>query len=148
VHVGTERAARIALEARIGTPADGYGWGGGKEYGKTLLAGQDTLRKMGQITDVFGASGYNSGAPKQDYYPTERTDRAKFSSGTPVDFNSRPAVRAYQITGKMGRVTTDARANAMAKSLKQSGVFYRNEAEDSGHLSAVVPNKAWLTMVK
>lgn len=151
VHVGTERAARQALEARIGIPADGYGWHG-QEYGKTLLAGQDTLRKRGESSDMFGASGFNSQAPQKDYFPTERTERAKFSNGDPVPFEAKPAMHAYQITGSMSNSiahpTSDTRANAMAGRLKNKGTYYMNEGEDSGYVSAVVPNRSFLEKIK
>jgi hypothetical protein len=47
VHIGTQAAAREALNARIGRRADGQDWDGSSEYGKTLLAGHDTIARLG-----------------------------------------------------------------------------------------------------
>ena len=76
VHVGTALAAKQALEARIGIPADGKGWDGTREYGKTLLAGQDTLVKLDPRG--YNQTGYNSHAPKQDYYAPNRSDERSY----------------------------------------------------------------------
>ena len=154
IHVGTERAAKIALEARIGIPADGYGWHG-QEYGKTLLAGQDTLKKMGQITNMFGATGFNAHAPQKDYFPPGRTERATMGGGKgpgiSVPFDAHPAVFMYQLEGKMNNRAdhplSDSKANAVQRQLRNAGVYYKNEAEDSGSISAVVPNKTFLKRV-
>jgi hypothetical protein len=161
IHVGTATAAKQALEARIGIPADGRGWNGDREYGKTLLAGQDTQAKLGKTGYNVG-TGFNCGpgewkgktvpgAPKEDYYPTQRTERATMGGskdGPPVPFTARPAVRAYEIAGNMSNntyyPTTDTRANAMSGRLKNQGTYYKNEGEDSGSISAVVPNKEFL----
>jgi hypothetical protein len=160
VHVGTESAARIALEARIGVPADGKGWDGTREYGKTLLAGQDTLDRLqasGTYVNKYPQSGYNSGSsredvPKHDYYPTERQERAKFGDGTPVPFEAKPAVAAYSIVGAMkndtGRPYSDTRANAMSKRQgMKNGYYYKNDGEDTGSISAVVPSAAALRRI-
>ena len=162
VHVGTAAAAKIALEARIGIPADGKGWNGDREYGKTLIAGQDTLDKMnktGYSQAPYNQTGYNcgnpfnpAGVPKEDYYPTDpRAYSAKMGSGknsTPVPFDARPAVRAYEIAGNMSNntfyPTTDSRANGMSGRLKNQGTYYKNVGEDSGSISAVVPSKEFL----
>lgn len=154
VHVGTALAASTALEARIGVPADGKGWDGSREYGKTLLAGKDTLDRLEkQGYSHYPSTGYNCGndVPKNDYYPSQRTERATMGSGptaVPVPLDATPAVRAYNIVGQMSNntshPTTDGRANGLAKRIKNSGTYYKNDGEDSGSISAVVPSAAHL----
>lgn len=162
IHVGTRNAAAVALEARIGIPADGKGWDGTREYGKTLIAGTDTMNKMertGYNNQGFLATGYNSGGKynfvsKEDYYPTVKP-APKYSDGkTEVAMNAKPAVRAYQINGSMGntpdRPYSDMRANALAKAQQtrgngKNGFYYKNDAEDAESISAVVPSRAHLT---
>ena len=158
VHVGTALAAKEALEARIGIPADGKGWNGDREYGKTLLAGTDTLRALAKqgYHGGYPEIGYNSGAPSEgkvpqhDYYATERATLPTMgSSHTPIPLDAKPAVAPYNIVGRMsGHMTTDDRANAMVGRLKNQGVFYKNKSEDLGSPSAVVPNKTFLRRVK
>src|ERR1035437_4098542 len=103
IHVGTESAARQALEARIGVPADLQGWSGNREYGKTLLAGEDTLNKIERgdtpYYNHYPKSGFNCDAPKEDYYAPKMPTMGGTSrgSGTPMTPDMRPAVRAYQI---------------------------------------------------
>ena len=162
IHVGTATAAKEALEARIGIPADGRGWNGDREYGKTLLAGTDTLAKLAKqgYHGGYPETGYNCGGPndggkvpKNDYYPKDRASLPTMGSerrGTsvPIPLNARPAVRAYEIAGNMSNntyyPTTDTRANAMQGRLKNQGTYYKNEGEDSGSISAVVPSKDFL----
>lgn len=156
IHVGTATAAKEALEARIGIPADGRGWNGDREYGKTLLAGQDTLAKLAKqgYHDGYPESGYNCGGlnervPKNDYYPTERQALPTMGkANTPIPLDARPAVRAYEIAGNMSNntfyPTTDSRANGMSGRLKNQGTYYKNIGEDSGSISAVVPSKEFL----
>jgi hypothetical protein len=160
IHVGTKKAATEALEARIGIPADGKGWNGDREYGKTLLAGQDTLAKLAAqgYHDGYPVSGYNVDAPKEDYYP--KANSARFgdgkngADGTPIPLTAKPAVRPYQINGPMTNRPdipyTDAIANGMAKAQQKrgggkSGFYYKNVGEDSGSISAVVPSRNHLT---
>lgn len=146
VHVGTAEAAKQALEARIGIPADGKGWSGDREYGKTLLAGTDTMDKMGRYP-----TGFNCGAPKQDYYPKDRNAQPILSPGTPFNEHSRPAVASYNIVGGMSNnpthPTTDTRANAMQGRLKNQGTYYKNIGEDADSISAVLPSKSFLRRV-
>jgi hypothetical protein len=152
VHVGTPIAARQALEARIGIPADGRGWDGTREYGKTLLAGSDRLDSWGRSYpgNPYPKSGYNMDAPKQDYYATSRGERATFGDGSPVPFDAKPGVAAYRINGPMGNTPahpySDGRANGIAKrqansGKAKSGYYYKNDGEDSGSISAVVPSE-------
>jgi hypothetical protein len=130
VHVGTAAAAKIALEARIGIPADGKGWNGDREYGKTLIA-------------------------KNDYYPTERpTERPTMGHDkTLVPLDAKPSVAQYNITGHMNntanRPATDDGANrrARSKAAMTGGLYYKNTGEDSGKVSAVVPDRTYLRKV-
>jgi hypothetical protein len=161
IHVGTYRAARMALEARIGVPADGRGWEGNRDYGKTLLAGKDTLEAMERgdraYYNKYPQSGHNSGddVPRHDYYPAERLRVPTMGRAqTPMTMDMRPAVRAYQINGPMkntpGTPYTDTRANALANTQQtkgngKNGFYYKNDGEDSGSISAVVPSHEHLT---
>lgn len=158
VHLGTEKAARQALEARIGVPADLQGWTGNREYGKTLLAGKNTLGKIerGELPyyNHYPSSGYNMDAPDEDYYPKPGSayfgDGKNGGRGTDVAMSAKPAVRVYQIAGSMsnhpGAPYSDAKANGFAKAQKtrgysKNGFYYKNDGEDSGSVSAVVPNR-------
>lgn len=156
IHVGTYRAAKEALEARIGVPAEGE-WDGTREYGKTLLAGQDLLTKK-QEAGIWCNTGFNcrSGI-KQNYYPTERKDRAKYSDGTPIPFDCKPIIFEVEIIGPMSNSIysphTDIKANSMMiRNLKlgnaKRGYYYENIGEDVGSISAVVPNKSFLKILE
>lgn len=144
LHIGTYEAAKQALEARIGVPAEGE-WDGTREYGKTLIAGKKTLAKP---ENKWKTTGYNVDAPENDYYPTDREYRAKYSDGTPVPFDAYPIIEPVKITGPMtAGIRGDWQANGLMKrSLKKgnarSGFFYKNEGEDAGSISAVVPNES------
>ena len=148
LHVGTFEAARQALNARIGIPAEGY-WDGTREYGKTLIAG----RKRIEQTERYGMSGYNASPPDEDYYPTQVKHRAAYGSDwnsrTEVPFDVWPSILPYRIVGKMTNRPhsphDDFKANgymraAQTKGVAKSGYYYQNKAEDSGSISAVVPN--------
>lgn len=161
IHVGTEIAARQALEARIGVPADLKGWDGTREYGKTLLAGEDKLNSIERgetpYYNRYPKTGYNSGSrgrdtPKEDYYPTIMPTMGR--DKTSMTPNMRPAVRGYQITGAMtnsiGSPYSDTQANRLANAQQtrgngKNGFYYKNEGEDTGSISAVVPNRNHLT---
>lgn len=155
IHVGTKQAAKEALEARIGVPAEGE-WDGTREYGKTLLAGQKTLRER-EKKGEFVNTGFNADSPEEDYYPTERKDnRATYSDRTPIPFDCKPIVFPVKIIGKMSNSFfsphTDSQANGLMKrSLNsgkaKSGFYYKNIAEDEGSISAVVPDKSFLEIL-
>jgi hypothetical protein len=148
IHIGTYQAAKQALEARIGVPASGE-WDGTREYGKTLLAGKKTLKNI----DPRGylETGYNCGndMPEKDYYPSQRNTKAKYSGGDIVQLTSRPNIFKVGIVGRMSNNPNnpmgDFKANAtMQGQLKmgraKSGYYYKNESEDAGSISAVVPD--------
>lgn len=138
VHVGTQEAARQALNARIGHRADGKDWDGTQEYGKTLLAGASTLERLGRYP-----TGYSSGFTRTgqgDHYPLPHAE-------TPHD--AKPSMFPVAIVGPMTNTTAqpheDFKANGMmAGQLKRGtakrGYYYRNVGEDSGSISAVVPS--------
>lgn len=165
VHLGTLLAAKQALEARIGIPADGKGWTGDREYGKTLLAGTDTLAKLGKAgyNGGYPETGYNAfKVPKHDYYAPDRTnERATMGKAdTPVPFDAKPSVARYAIVGQMTNTPehpmADSRANGLMKrSDLKRGVYYTNTGEggtiEGGKykpsISAVVPNRSMLRKV-
>ena len=156
VHVGTMEAARQALEARIGIPADGKGWNGDREYGNTLIEGTDTLKKLAAqgYHDGYPETGYNAfDVPKKDYYPTERTnERAGMGkSDTPVPFDAKPSVAQYNIIGRMNntatRPATDNGANRQALRAMTGGLYYKNTGEAHDTVSAVVPDRTFLRRV-
>ena len=143
LHVGTKQAAMEALEARIGIPADGRGWDGTREYGKTLLAGRDRVAsgQFGKYRD----SGYNIDSPKDDFY-AEDHKLPTVGNDVKVDPSWKPWIRPVLIVGDMDkRKKTDSAANSlMYKLLSQGkatrGFYYENDGEDAGSVSAVLPN--------
>lgn len=154
LHVGTQTAARQALEARIGIRADGKDWDGTQEYGKTLLAGKKTLAKLEEpykTADAngnydargFRGSGYNADLPQDDHYPN---GSAKYSDLTPIAGDAKPNITPVKIIGKMrntpARPLTDLGANRIGAKIKpeDAGAYYTNTGEDSGSISAVVPS--------
>jgi hypothetical protein len=155
IHIGTKLAATQALEARIGVPAQGE-WDGTREYGKTLLAGKYTLRTKPE--NKWKCTGFNCGSdvPDDDYYPTERQKRATYSDNTLIPFDCKPIIFPVMIIGKMTNTPnnphSDSKANGMIiRNLKmgnaKSGYFYENIGEDSGSISAVVPDKSFLKII-
>ncbi|GEM_PF-1847060 len=158
IHVGTSKAARQALEAKIGVPAEGE-WDGTREYGKTLIAGKNRLKERRQEYGYFCDTGYNCGkdVPEEDYYPVERKYRAAYSDGTKISFNVHPTIIKVKIIGAMTNTPatpiSDQKANSSMNSLlkrgrAKRGYFYKNDAEDYGSISAVVPDKSFLKLLK
>ena len=143
IHIGSKEAAKEALEARIGIPALGE-WDGTREYGKTLLAGSKTLMRLDPNMNNF--TGYNVDAPIEDYYPT---GKATFGDRKSIPLNVKPNVFPVRITGNMTNTPdkphTDSVANGLIigqlkRGTAKNGYYYYNEGEDSGSISAVVPN--------
>lgn len=156
IHIGTYKAAKEALEARIGIPVDGE-WDGTREYGKTLLAGKNQLKEK-EKHGVFCGTGFNCGpyVPDENYYPSDRKDRAIYSNSTPVSLDCKPIIFPVKIIGNItnspNKPHTDEKANAMMlRNLKignaKSGYFYKNIGEDEGSISAVVPDKSFLKII-
>ncbi len=156
IHVGTLLAATQALEARIGVPAEGT-WDGTREYGKTLLAGQKRLEELSKERGYSLETGFNCGpnnaVPQENYYPTQRQQRAKYSDGTPIPFDAKPKIFKVDIIGNMtnwpGKPHSDQVANGLIKrqlnkGIAKSGYYYINIGEDDGSISAVVPDKSFL----
>ena len=144
LHIGTKRAATEALEARIGIPADGKGWTGNREYGKTLLAGKDTLKKLDP--KGYNETGFNVDVPKEDFYPAER---AKYSDTSTISLTSKPNIQPFKIKGRMTNTPQtpyeDFKAGGYMAAQKKkgkakSGYFYENVGEDAGSISATVPS--------
>lgn len=147
LHIGTHEAAKQALEASIGVPAKGE-WDGTRKYGETLMAGQKTLRE--KTKKGYWITGYNCDAPEEDYYVKDKKGyRAKYSDGTKVSFDTMPDIVPVEIVGEMSNSRwsphEDFKANGymkaqITKGTARRGYFYTNVAEDSGSISAVVPN--------
>lgn len=144
LHLGTKAAAEDALHATIGYPAEGH-WDGTREYGKTLLAGKKNIVKRNK----HGITGHNVDAPEHDHYIHEHPSPPKFSNGESIPLDSKPFIKPYKITGKMTNSIhnphSDWHANgymkaALKKGNAKNGYYYKNEGEDSGSISAVVPN--------
>lgn len=151
LHVGTLEAARQALNATIGTPVEGD-WDGTRKYGETLVKGTKSFdQAKGQY-----ASGYSGGRDSlaEDHFPT---GKATFSNREPVPMDARPEIRAFRIVGDMTNTPdsphTDAVANGLARRAAslgngRRGFFYRNDGEDYGSISAVVPAATHVQPVK
>lgn len=146
LHLGTKKAATEALTARIGHPVDGE-WDGTREYGKTKLAGQKTLKKR----NIY-PTGYNVFAPQEDYFPHEHPEGfPTMGRNVPVLPTHKPEIKAYRLVGRMTNTTRnphdDFKANGYMKaSLKKGsakrGFYYKNIGEDTDSISAVVPGPA------
>lgn len=143
VHIGTQHAAREALNARIGHRADGRDWDGTSEYGKTMLAGKRTLSRLGR-----SASGYSVDAPDEDHHP-QPVWHGPNKGGHAAPLEASPSMFPVHLVGPMTNTPhtphEDFRANGlMAGQLKRGtakrGYYYRNIAEDAGSVSAVVPS--------
>ncbi len=156
IHVGTYQAAKEALEARIGVPAEGE-WDGTREYAKTLLMGKNNM-KAKEGSGIYCQRGYNCGndVPEEDYYPTDRSERATYSDGSLIPMNCHPIIFPVKIVGPMTNniwhPLADFQANGiMGRFLKagraRRGYYYRNVGEDEGSISAVVPDGSFLKAV-
>ena len=154
IHIGSQLAATQALEARIGVPVVGS-WDGSREYGKTLLAGRVRLKEISAERGYGVETGYNCGAdiPDDDYYPQERKTQALYSDRSIVPYDATPSVFSVELTGKMSNTAynphSDSTANRLMNRYSKSGnakqgYFYRNDAEDEGSISAVVPDTSFI----
>ena len=133
LHVGTRQAAADALNARIGEPLEGE-WDGTRIYGKTLL------------------KPYRMTGNEQINEPRYPSGKASYSDSTPVALDAIPEIVPLDIVGRMVNTPSsgiygDFQANGrMAGQIKRgrakSGYYYRNESEDEGSISAVVPGPA------
>lgn len=154
IHIGTKLAATQALESRIGVPADGI-WDGTREYGKTLLAGRKRLEELSTERGYSLATGFNCGndVPEENYYPEQRKSRATYSDRSEVLMDATPSIFSVNITGKMSNTAHQPHSDSTANRLMnrysksgnaKSGYFYKNDAEDAGSISAVVPDTSFL----
>jgi len=157
LHLGTYLAAKMALEARIGIPADGKGWNGNRTYGKTLLAGHWTLEK-----NKWNITGFNWDVPADDFYITEFPITNKiwnnltYPNGEHVSLDCKPNIQPFIIIGKMTNkaycphndwMANGYMRNQLKKGTAKSGYYYRNESEDYGSISVVVPNEKHLMKI-
>jgi hypothetical protein len=157
IHVGAKLAATQALEARIGDPANGE-WDGSRQYDKTLIAGKKRLKEIERERGYYPQTGFNCchDVPEEDYYPSDRGFKAQYSDGSMIPFDCKPIVFPVEIIGKMtntpGTPHKDSFANSLIKrqlrrGMARSGYFYKNEGEDVGSISAVVPDKSFLKIL-
>lgn len=138
LHLGTFKAAKQALEARIGAPVEGE-WDGTREYGKTLLCGKKSLKLKG-----ISISGFNCDIGDEDFYPTQSPKDAQY-----LTMSMKPAIKKYKIlcptTNTISNPYPDFKANGymqglLKRGIAKNGFYYKNEGEDSGSISIVVPN--------
>ena len=153
LHLGTKAAATDALNARIGWPAEGT-WDGTRKYGETLLAGKKRLNSWGP----YNVTGHNVDAPDEDYYPHQHPKGLPPVSGRDISMDPgwTPSIRPFRIVGNMNnRPYTphpDSRANgymqaALRKGNAKNGYYYRNDGEDHGSISAVVPGPGHVELI-
>ncbi len=159
IHIGTKLAAMQAVQAMIGVPVKGE-WDGTREYGKTLLAGKKTLKKLSKKLDYDPIIYFNAmdDVPEEDYYPEDRKKRATYFSSTKlIPLTVKPVVFKVVITGEMTNTYDTPHSDTMANGLMyrqieqgnaKSGYYYKNEYEDKGSISAVVPDGLFLKIVK
>lgn len=142
LHLGTFDAAKQALDARIGIPAQGN-WEGTSKYGDTMLAGRNRLLEIDPRG--YNRSGYNIDAPVENYIPMREL---KYANGDVMPMDVTPAVLPYRIIGPMKNSfyspMDDARANGVMQGLlkrgqARNGLYYRNIGEDAGSVSAALP---------
>lgn len=120
LHIGTYDAAKEALEARIGKPADGKPWDGTRTYGETPLGG---------YRNGYGANAAPDALP---------TGKASYSDGTPISLDAKPHVFPVRIKGPMSNTPQnphpDFKANGymraqITRGSAKRGYYYHNEGE-------------------
>jgi 8-oxo-dGTP pyrophosphatase MutT (NUDIX family) len=139
LHVGTHKAATEAVTARIGHPVEGE-WDGTREYGRTLLAGKNTLQQRG-----IYPTGHNMGVPDHDHYPDPK---GHFPHDSHVSPESKPNVFPLIIHGEMANTPHEPESDHVANTMMARqrgrengrGVYYRNVGEDAGSVSAALPH--------
>lgn len=128
IHVGTQRAALEALGSRMamGNPSGNVSGGAAEER-------------------------YNN-AIKESRRP-ERSGKSNYSNGSPIVAPD-PQIVGGRITGRMVNTPLspyeDDQANSIAsryqsKNNMRQGLYYSNEAEDEGSVSAVLPRSSFKT---
>lgn len=151
LHVGTFEAARDALEARIGTPADGKPWDGTRAYGETML-NRDQARHEFQPDKTWKRV-----VTKRP--PELPSGKAQYGDGTSIPLDAKPDLFPVRITGPMSNTPDtphpDYKANGymraqLTRGTAKRGYYYDNVGEGvvrdplTGNLkpniSAVVPN--------
>ena len=148
IHIGTEEAARQALHARIGRPAEGE-WDGTREYGKTLL-------NRDQRSHIFDPETRTWSEHVEHAPPSYPSGGAAYSDGGKIPLDARPNVFPVRIKGPMTNSTQkpheDFHANGymrgqLRRGRAKSGYYYTNVSEDEGSVSAVVPSAEHLERV-
>lgn len=141
LHLGTLKAATEALESRIGIPVNGT-WDGTRKYGETLLCGSITLKNR----NIF-PTGFNCDVPKEDFYPNNSI-LPTYSDTSHMSLNDKPSMKKFRITCPMINTIrnpySDNKANSIMKGLMKKGlgirgIYYKNDGEDYGSISVVVP---------
>jgi hypothetical protein len=97
----------------------------------------------------------------EDFYPLEASRKFLndliYSDGTKMPMTVKPDIVPYTITGEMTNTPStpheDFQANALMSGQKKKGTarrgyYYENISEDSGSISAVVPNSYHLKRVR
>jgi hypothetical protein len=151
LHLGTKLAATQALESRIGVPATGT-WDGTREYGKTLLAGRKTLKRINAERGYDAFTGQNASPPEEDYYPTP--GMLKYADGTETPMDVKPSIKPFRVNTEMSNSKSspheDFKANGYMRAQKKKGnakkgYYYTNVGEDDGSISIVVPDGTHVT---
>jgi GNAT superfamily N-acetyltransferase len=139
LHIGTEEAARQALNARIGKPHEGE-WDGTRPYGRTLLSPAQT-----------------TGVERNLTMPRYPSGRATYSDGKQVPADARPNIFPVRVKGEMANTPHDPVHDDYANSRMRGqitrgqarrGYYYTNIGEDAGSLSAVVPSAEHLERIE
>lgn len=150
LHLGTYEAAKQALEARIGTPAEGE-WDGTRKYGETLLAGKKRLAELDP--NGYNETGFNVDAPEENYFASKMPN---YGSGEAINPEHTPSIEPYSLNGKMTNSPQNPHEDSMANgymraALKRgnakSGYYYKNVGEDAGSVSIVVPNSGHIEKI-
>jgi hypothetical protein len=112
------------------------------------------LKEIGPYTET----GYNCGIdiPQENYFPPQRKSRATYSNGEMVPFICKPKIIKLKIIGSMTNTMNNPKSDLLANSnmLRQlkignakKGYYYKNDGEDVGSISAVVPNSSFIKVI-
>ena len=123
------------------------------------MAGEKRLTELSKERGYGLETGFNCGRgiPEENYYPTDRKERAKYSDGTDIPLDAKPNIYKVDIIGKMTNSTHNPHGDSVAnglikrqlnKGVAKSGYYYTNIGEDEGSVSAVVPDESFLKVLK
>jgi hypothetical protein len=146
LHVGSFKSAMQALNFAIGTPVEGF-WDGTREYGKVKLCGQKTMNRR-----RLPVEGYFHFAPDEDFYMCDQPlgKQPLYADNTKIPLTVKPSIYRLKIKGEMQNTQDRPMPDAaiqfeieprQSRLRKKQGYFYRNEFEDSGSISAMLPAK-------